>query len=181
MQVWELFDFPCWQRLAAVLREQVERLRASGGLKCSQQVADMLTGISPKTSALARTYPPLLAKNDPGVLIRAADCPCRRMVTMKHHHARGPEETVCDLPPLVPARRASRRPPTRLWQNGMPSRAAAEDASQLASPEPGLCHRLADRSARDAGPIPAGTLAATPAVEPTSLGVRERPAPGVSN
>ena len=26
----------------------LERLRASGGLKCSQQVADMLTGISPK-------------------------------------------------------------------------------------------------------------------------------------
>src|ERR1017187_8605287 len=58
------------------------------------------------------------------------------MVTMKHHHARGPEETVCDLPPLVPAGRASRRPPTCLWQTGMPSRAAAEDASQLAPPEP---------------------------------------------
>jgi hypothetical protein len=30
------------------------------------------------------------------------------MVTMKHHHARGPEETVYDLPLLVPAERASR-------------------------------------------------------------------------
>jgi len=116
-----------------------------------------ISAFSSCASALARTYPPLLAKNDPGVLIRAADCPCRRMVTIKHRHARGPEETVCDLPPLVPARRGSRRPPTRLWQNGMPSRAAAEDASQLASPEPGLCHRLADRSAHDADPIPAGT------------------------
>ena len=28
---------------------------------------------------------------------------------MKHHHARGPEETVCDLPPVVPAERASRK------------------------------------------------------------------------
>jgi hypothetical protein len=25
-----------------------------------------------------------------------------RMVTMKHHHVRGPEETVFDLSPLVP-------------------------------------------------------------------------------
>jgi hypothetical protein len=66
------------------------------------------------------------------------------MVTMKHHHARGPEETVRDLPPLVPAERASRRPPTGLWQTGMPSRAPAEDASQLAPPESGLRHRLAD-------------------------------------
>jgi hypothetical protein len=32
------------------------------------------------------------------------------MVTMKHHHARGPEETVCDLPPVVPTERASRKP-----------------------------------------------------------------------
>jgi hypothetical protein len=48
-QVWELFDFPCGQRLAPILREQVERLRASGGLKCSQKVAGLLQEISPKT------------------------------------------------------------------------------------------------------------------------------------
>ncbi len=30
---------------------------------------------------------------------------------MKHHHVRGPEETVCDLPPVVPAGPASRSPP----------------------------------------------------------------------
>jgi hypothetical protein len=95
-------------------------------------------------SALGRTYPALLSRSDPGILISATDRPRRRMVTMKHHHARGPEETVCDLPPLVPAGRASRRPPTCLWQTGMPSRAAAEDASQLAPPAPGLRHRLAD-------------------------------------
>ncbi len=49
VKVWELFDFPCGQRLAPILREQVERLRANGGLKCSQKVADLLAEISPKT------------------------------------------------------------------------------------------------------------------------------------
>lgn len=49
VQVWELFDYPCGQRLAPVLREQTERLRARGGLKCSQRVADLLAEISPKT------------------------------------------------------------------------------------------------------------------------------------
>lgn len=49
IHVWELFDFPCGQRLAPVLREQTERLRASGGLKCSDAVAERLREISPKT------------------------------------------------------------------------------------------------------------------------------------
>lgn len=49
IKIWELFDFPCGQRLAPVLREQTERLRASGGLKCSQEVARLLQEISPKT------------------------------------------------------------------------------------------------------------------------------------
>ena len=64
---------------------------------------------------------------------------------MKHHHARGPEETVCDLPPVVPAEPASGTPPTCLREAGMPDHAPAEDASQLAPPEPRLRHRLADR------------------------------------
>ncbi len=49
IQVWELFDFPCGQRLAPILREQTERMRAAGGLKCSAQVAELLQEISPKT------------------------------------------------------------------------------------------------------------------------------------
>lgn len=49
VQVWELFDFPCGQRLAPVLREQVQRLRECGGLKCSAEVAGLLEQISPKT------------------------------------------------------------------------------------------------------------------------------------
>ena len=48
-QVWELFDYPCGQGLAPILREQMDRLRASGGLKCSQHVAGLLQEISPKT------------------------------------------------------------------------------------------------------------------------------------
>src|ERR1039457_3518174 len=81
---------------------------------------------------------------------------------LKHHHARGPEETVCDLPPLVPAERASRGSPTCLREAGMADLAAGEAASQLAPPEPRLRHRLADRPTRDADPIPARTIAATP-------------------
>ena len=49
IRIWELFDFPCGQRLAPVLREQTERLRASGGLKCSDEVAGLLQEVSPKT------------------------------------------------------------------------------------------------------------------------------------
>ena len=63
---------------------------------------------------------------------------------MKHHYARGPEETVCDVPPVVSAGPANRKPPTRLRETGMPGRAEAEDPSQLATPKPGLRHRLAD-------------------------------------
>jgi hypothetical protein len=38
------------------------------------------------------------------------------MTTMNHHDARGPEETMHDLPPVVPAGCASRRPATGLRQ-----------------------------------------------------------------
>jgi len=46
------------------------------------------------------------------------------MKTMNHHDARGPEETVHHLPPLVPAKPASGRPATGLRQAGMPDGAA---------------------------------------------------------
>ena len=48
-KIWELFDFPCGQRMAAVLREQVEKLRAGGDLQCSVKVAELLRRMSPKT------------------------------------------------------------------------------------------------------------------------------------
>ena len=49
IQIWELFDYPCGQRLAPVLREQVAKLRASGDLRCSEKVAALLSEMSPKT------------------------------------------------------------------------------------------------------------------------------------
>ena len=42
VQVWEIFDFPCGQRLAPGLREEVGRLRTSGELRCSDEVAGKL-------------------------------------------------------------------------------------------------------------------------------------------
>jgi len=67
-----------------------------------------------------------------------------RVVTMKHHHARGREETVFDLPSLVSTRSACRRSSTCVREAGMSDRASAEDTSQLATPEPRLRHRVAD-------------------------------------
>jgi hypothetical protein len=39
---------------------------------------------------------------------------------MNHHDARGPEETMHHLPPVVPAEPASGSPTTRLRQSGLP-------------------------------------------------------------
>ncbi len=55
------------------------------------------------TSALAKNDPPKLARSDPFA---------RRMMKMKS--ARCPEETVPDLPAVVPTGLASRRPPKSL-------------------------------------------------------------------
>lgn len=49
VELWELFDFACGQRLAAALRIEVPRLRTTGKLKCSEAVAEKLVKISPKT------------------------------------------------------------------------------------------------------------------------------------
>ena len=49
-QVWEIFDYPCGQRLAPILREQVNRLRALGELRCRQEVAGLLQQMSAKTA-----------------------------------------------------------------------------------------------------------------------------------
>ena len=48
-ELWELFDYPCGQRLAPLLREQVPRLRARGEWFCPEEVAAKLLTISPKT------------------------------------------------------------------------------------------------------------------------------------
>ena len=49
VKVWEMFDFPCGQRLAPALRQEVERLRQSKELVCGEEVARKLRAISPKT------------------------------------------------------------------------------------------------------------------------------------
>jgi len=49
VKVWEIFDYPCGQRLVPVLRVEVERLRSKRELRCSAAVAEKLGRISAKT------------------------------------------------------------------------------------------------------------------------------------
>src|SRR5258708_15545411 len=39
IKVWEVFDYPCGQRLAPALRQEIERLRKAKELVCSEDVA----------------------------------------------------------------------------------------------------------------------------------------------
>ena len=63
---------------------------------------------------------------------------------MNHHDARGSEETMPNLPPVVPAGSAIRSPTTGLSHAGMSDGAPAKDAGELAQPQRRLCHRLED-------------------------------------
>lgn len=47
VKVWKIFDCPCGQRLASLLKTEVERLRQLGELSCSCEVASKLKKISP--------------------------------------------------------------------------------------------------------------------------------------
>ena len=49
VKVWEIFDHPSGQRLAPALSEQVDRLRQAKELRCTDEVADKLKRVSPKT------------------------------------------------------------------------------------------------------------------------------------
>ena len=49
VEVWEIFDYPCGQRLQPVLRREVGRLRQMRELRCSDEVAEKLERISAKT------------------------------------------------------------------------------------------------------------------------------------
>jgi hypothetical protein len=49
VKVWEIFDYPCGQRLAPAVREELDRLREAKELRCSPEVAEKLKRISPKT------------------------------------------------------------------------------------------------------------------------------------
>lgn len=46
-QTWEIFDYPCGQRLAPLLKTMVERLRELKELRISEGVAKKLVQISP--------------------------------------------------------------------------------------------------------------------------------------
>ena len=62
------------------------------------------------------------------------------MKTIDHHDARGPEETVHDLSPVVPAKPASGNSTTSLRESGMPDGAPSEDPDKLAQSKPRLRH-----------------------------------------
>ena len=49
VQVWDIFDEPCGQRLAPLLKEEIERLRKMGELFLSNQQAKQLKKMSAKT------------------------------------------------------------------------------------------------------------------------------------
>jgi hypothetical protein len=66
------------------------------------------------------------------------------MKTMVHHDARGPEETVHDLPPVVPAKPASGSPSTGMRETGVSDGAPSENSGRLAQSQPRLFDRMAD-------------------------------------
>src|ERR1022692_1944211 len=96
------------------------------------------------------------------------------MNTKEHHDAEGPEEAQENLPPVVPSGRASGRAAASLRQAGVSNGPAAEDAGGLAKAESGLHHRVAIRPERRANTT-AGAATFSSSIEPTTLGVRERP------
>lgn len=49
VQMWDIFEQPCGQRLAAILSSEMDRLRTLGELKCSDTVAEQLRKISAST------------------------------------------------------------------------------------------------------------------------------------
>ena len=49
VEIWEIFDYPCGQRLEPALKQEVKRLRELGELRCSDTVAEQLQRISAKT------------------------------------------------------------------------------------------------------------------------------------
>jgi hypothetical protein len=49
VRIWVMFDCPCGQRLAPALGQEVERLRQSGEVRCSNEIAGKLKRIAPRT------------------------------------------------------------------------------------------------------------------------------------
>jgi hypothetical protein len=49
VEVWDIFEQPCGQRMVAVLRSELDRLRRLGELRCSDPVAEQLKQVSAST------------------------------------------------------------------------------------------------------------------------------------
>ena len=49
VKCWEIFDYPCGQRLKPLLSQEVDRLRELAELRCSDEVVDKLKRISART------------------------------------------------------------------------------------------------------------------------------------
>ncbi|MSV30811.1 MAG: hypothetical protein EXQ52_18995 [Bryobacterales bacterium] len=49
LELWENFDYPCGQRLVPGIEQEMEKLRATNEVKCSDEVAAKLMRVSPKT------------------------------------------------------------------------------------------------------------------------------------
>lgn len=49
VKLWEIFDYPCGQRLAPAIETELEKLCKANEVKCSNEVATKLMEISPKT------------------------------------------------------------------------------------------------------------------------------------
>ena len=49
VEIWEMFDYPCGQRMEPVLRREVGKLRRLGEVRCSDEVAEKLGRVSAKT------------------------------------------------------------------------------------------------------------------------------------
>jgi len=50
IKLWEIFDYPCGQRLMPAVRVELSRLRENREIGCSDEVADKLTRMSAKTA-----------------------------------------------------------------------------------------------------------------------------------
>ena len=48
--LWEMFDYPCGQRLVPAVRTELERLRKSKEVRCSDEIAKKLGRMSAKTA-----------------------------------------------------------------------------------------------------------------------------------
>ena len=49
VEIWEMFDYPCGQRLKPIIKNELERLRELGEIKCNDEIASQLLKIGSAT------------------------------------------------------------------------------------------------------------------------------------